>query len=937
MFPALIVAVAVSQGARVESPVPYFEVHSGFWQNLHHFLYELGQRKRVAEGADLWVAAPIDHGPLGLTAAEQPVWDAAVEHYARTWAEKDALFDDDLGELKQVLAAHEADAALPEDLHLPAATRQVLESVAPLYRRAMWPRHDAANRRWFKERAPEVAEAGPVVVPMLERAFDAKFPKAVRLELVGGSTGGGAYTSLRGGPFIVASTLDPRSQDRAGTEILFHESAHAMMESVRPALGPTAGPKLWHAVLFWTVGEALHRHWPDYVPYAEREGVFTELRAPIAAAWLRRLDGKPRLQVAADDLLKRVGAPDPDVAAARAQTVVTGTRTERRLEDAVVPTEVITRAQLEAVGAKNLEQLLLQQPGVEMEYSFRGAGVSLQGLGPEYVLVLIDGERQTGRVGNLLDLTRYSLRDIERVEIIKGPAAALYGSDAIGGVINLITHRPRAKLELLGRAQGGFTNGPGQGLKGDLIDARGHAATKLGWFEGKLGAGYQTQGSYDYDPRDVATSGAGFSRWDVDGLLAAELFGGKARVSAKAGYLRRDLQAVDLAPSGAVFDRRQRSEQFDATVRFDAQPAEHTRLSLWGHTGLFRDQLQQDQRGAAFLDTYTASLDRIYTVDAQLDQQLAEHALSAGVQFLKESLFSSRLSQVGDRYRVGVFVQDEWDVPGLGAVKAKLLPGLRVDVDSQFGTAPTPRLALKLDPHPNVTLRASYGWGFRAPSFQELYLLFENTSVGYVVEGNPKLLAERSQSLNLAADVRLPLEGWLVSASLFHTELTDLITIDTSAPIDPINPTRFKYGNVSSAYAQGLEASLRMRLSRGTYVDLGYVLTDARDNVRQAALAGRAVHKVSGQLTSRYRPLGLELVVRATFIGPRPFYIDENGDGIEQQVWTRGMVNLDAQLTWHPFGWGAIFVGGTNLLNAGDAVYVPQPPRRLTAGVQLEY
>src|SRR5205085_272452 len=125
--------------------------------------------------------------------------------------------------------------------------------------------------------------------------------------------------------------------------------------------------------------------------------------------------------------------------------------------------------------------------------------------------------------------------------------------------------------------------------------------------------------------------------------------------------------------------------------------------------------------------------------------------------------------------------------------------------------------------------------------------------------------------------------------------------------IDPINPTQFKYGNVSSAYAQGLEASLRMRLSRGTYFDLGYALTDARDNVRHAALAGRAVHKVTGQVSSRYRPLGLELVVRATFIGPRPFYLDENGDGVEEQVWTRGVVNLDVQLTWHPFSWGSVF------------------------------
>lgn len=630
------------------------------------------------------------------------------------------------------------------------------------------------------------------------------------------------------------------------------------------------------------------------------------------------------------------GPVDSDAEAARAQTVVTGTRTERRLEDAVVPTEVITKAQLEAIGAKNLEQLLLQQPGIEVEYSFRGAAVSLQGLGPEYVLVLIDGERVTGRVGNVLDLTRFSLRDVERIEIIKGPAAALYGSDAIGGVINLITRRPKKKLELMARGQGGVTMAPSQGLKFDQTDVRANAATKLGFFEGRVGGGYQSSGAFDLDPTDPATNGAGFTRWDVDGALAADFE--RFRVYAKADYLRRDLNAIDLTASGALFDRRQRSEQFSATVGAKATPWDGTNLALWGHTALFRDQLQQDQRGSTALDAYSASLDRLYTVDAQLDHRFSDNTLTVGAQFLRELAYSSRLDRKGERWRVGVFVQDEWDVLGKDdPLQIKVMPGLRVDIDSQFGSAPSPRLAVKLDPHPRVTLRASYGWGFRAPSFQELYLIFENTSVGYVVEGNPDLRAETSQALNVAADVRLPLEGWVASASFFHTDLTDLINIDSSAPIDPINPTRFKYTNVAAAYAQGLEASLRMRLSRGTYFDLTYVLTDARDAANNQPLQGRAVHKVSAQLTAKYRPTGLDFVLRATYFGPRAFYEDRNGDALPDLIWTRGMVSLDAQVTWRPFSWGSIFLGVQNLLGAGDPTYVPQPPRRIIAGAQLEY
>ena len=121
---------------------------------------------------------------------------------------------------------------------------------------------------------------------------------------------------------------------------------------------------------------------------------------------------------------------------------MTSARGERRAGDAVQPTEIITRAQIEALGVRDLPQLLQQHPGVEMVYTSRGTGLRLQGMDHEYVLILIDGQRVAGRSGSFTDISRFSLRDIERVEIVKGPAAALYGADAIGGVFNLITRGP---------------------------------------------------------------------------------------------------------------------------------------------------------------------------------------------------------------------------------------------------------------------------------------------------------------------------------------------------------------------------------------------------------------------------------------------------------------------------------------------------------------
>lgn len=627
------------------------------------------------------------------------------------------------------------------------------------------------------------------------------------------------------------------------------------------------------------------------------------------------------------------GSADDD--RARGQTVITGTRTPSRREDAVVPTEVITRAQIESAGVRDLGQLLTQQPGVDVVYTFRGAGIRLQGLDPEYVLILVDGERVTGRVGTTIDLSRFSLRDVERIEIVKGPAAALYGADAIGGVVNLITRRVTRPWEASLRLQAGNSFKGGQN---DEWDVRAHGGMKRGPFEVRAGGGYRGGRGYDLDPTDAATTGPG--AWRYDGDLAV-LFAPTPRFEAKGrvAYLRRDSEAVDVAPSGAVFDRRGRLEQLDASLGARARPTSSTDLSARVRFGFARDQLLQDQRGAVFLDTYSQNIDRLWEGELQLDQKLGQHLLTVGAAVLTEGLRSPRLTNLeAFRYRFSGFVQDAWDtvIPGT-RTKLTVLPGFRVDYDSQFGGAPSPRLALKADPSPRVSLRAAWGMGFRPPSFQELYLLFENSAVGYLVQGNPDLEPEHSHGLNLSFDWKPPLEGWVVSLSAFRTWILDLIAVNTDQPVDPDNPALFGYANVARAYTQGVEASARIRISSGTYLDLGYMLLDARDELTGRYLEGRAAHRANASLSAKYRTLGLEGTVRATVTSPRPFYEDSDGDGVEDTVWSPVAADLDVQVGYRYRSLFTIFVGVTNLIGTGDARWVPRPPRQFYAGAQIQY
>ncbi|MGQ0506443.1 MAG: TonB-dependent receptor plug domain-containing protein [Myxococcaceae bacterium] len=626
---------------------------------------------------------------------------------------------------------------------------------------------------------------------------------------------------------------------------------------------------------------------------------------------------------AGTDLTAAIFAPDagrllavpssPDVP--ELTTIVTGTRLQQRFKESSVATEVLTKTQIRESGARDAAEALQSRPGLEVLSNVGATAVRMQGLGPEYNLILINGQRTVGKLNGGVDLSRLSAEDIEQIEIVKGPASVLWGSDALAGTINIITRKPQRPLG------GALTASYGVLNQADVEGAAEASSEK--WGVG-LSAGYQRRDGYDYDPSTIATNGS-----SLDGVQTALTgsYGGRQQsgthADVRVSYGRRVQRGIDQSTAGAIFDRVSRDNMIDAlgTVRI---PVGDGNFLISTSTSVFDRRYIYDQRGGFSLDDVEDTLDWNVEVQTQVDQRFGNHTVLGGATFLNERLSSPRLERgQGRRGRFSLFAQDEWKP----TAKLALVGGARLDVDSTFGAVGTPRVAARWSLKESLARRFSSGLGFRAPTFQELLLDFENPSAGYVINGNRDLRPEHSWGTNLNVDWQAT-EKWGFSLSGFWNELWDMIGYASTNEGELL---RFQYVNISRARSRGLESQVRWQASKLFSVEAGYTLTDARNLTEGTPLEGQASHRAILQARFRHRPWGLTAMVRSSYTGPRPFLTDAT------VTRSRGYVMVDARVAKTLGSYVELFVSGSNLAGFGDAAELPIPPRNVFGGVTVRY
>jgi hypothetical protein len=289
-----------------EAP-PLFDFHSGFWINLHHFLYLEALSEKNQKGPHPAIVNQADAETLNsLSKEERTTWNTAVSYYASAVIQRDLLFDQNMGAIKNQLEDAEASPDLTSAA-IPAALKAALLEASPIYRKYWWTRHDAQNRQWIAQVQPLVGKYGEGLKNSLTRIYETPWPgHPVRVDAAVYAGQFGAYTTDEPTRPTI-STTDPANQGNAALEIVFHETSHGMIDKVMDTMhaaetnvntpnqhGSFRSGTLWHAVLFYTAGELVVEQIPGYIPYADKNGLW--VRAwPDPDCSLIKQDWKPHM------------------------------------------------------------------------------------------------------------------------------------------------------------------------------------------------------------------------------------------------------------------------------------------------------------------------------------------------------------------------------------------------------------------------------------------------------------------------------------------------------------------------------------------------------------------------------------------------------------------------------------------------------------------
>jgi outer membrane receptor for ferrienterochelin and colicins len=655
--------------------------------------------------------------------------------------------------------------------------------------------------------------------------------------------------------------------------------------------------------------------------------------------------------------------------------VVTATRSERKLSNLTVPVTIINAKTIQQTGSLRLTDILKEQPGLTMTSGF-GAGVQLQGLNPDYTIILINGEPLVGRTAGVLDLNRIALGNVKKIEIVKGPSSSLYGSEAMAGVINIITDQNTTIPIQFSARYGTYQT------KDISVD---NALNSKSLFYQGFYNYYSTDG-YSIRPNSSSRVRTPITRFTTNQQFKYNI-NNNTNLLLGIRFTKEQIQNDISVSNGGVTIHSNGTENindYNLTATLNHRFSNQLKTSFRSY--LTQYDSKQDLltlSGASYIDLLNHLFHRIENQTDWIVQKNLTAIFGAGsvMEGVKSSRYDSeQLRKTNKIYYA--FTQWEW-VP---TKKLTFIAGARFDQNATFASAFSPKFSMLYKINTIHKLKLSIGQGFKAPDFRQLYLDFTNAAAGgYSVFGSAQaqkvitqlnalgqigilydnfyqlkiLQPEYSTGIHIAWDIE-PNASTFLSFQLFRNDIKNLIEVQQVGAYTS-GAQIFSYLNIGRAFTTGGEFEFRKKITNQLSINGGYqlVITGDKDQIAQikagtvytrdadgnsrrlimsdyVGLPNNSKHKA--QLKFNYNnENGVFANLRFLY---RSKWAVNNTNG--NQVFDNGDSFADGYLSAHSSfgknyknGWG-VQTGCDNITNYIDAVNLPNLPGR-TFFMTLKY
>lgn len=520
------------------------------------------------------------------------------------------------------------------------------------------------------------------------------------------------------------------------------------------------------------------------------------------------------------------------------EVTVTATRTEMAAREAPGSVTIITREQIAQKGAGNILDAIRGTPGLNLQGIGTGGRktISLRGMESKHTLILVDGKRIPSTNDVIGPNTDYQydwipLEQVERIEVVRGPMSALYGADALGGVINIITRKPGKDLTGEARLTSRTTDG-GQGGDGHdvSLNLSGGARNNL---QLEISGQQSRRSAVDskLTPNTSAIEGRENQQLNL-GVNWQPAEGHNIKLEHNTGNEKRWYDTVTRT-----------SAPYQSSYDIDRQ---QTSLGWEGRVGNTKSKLRAYQSD---IDIHNRATNGVAPTDPQkLQEQVVEgntafaigekQFITVGAEHRTEKLIHPKLPNGQDEASVkSVFAQDEIEL----TERTHLTLGARRDDHDTFGGETSPRASIVWDASEQLTLKASYGHGFRAPTLKQVAPGYSFPAGIFIIKSNPDLQPETSNAVELGANYST---GKLeLNAAVFDNKVKNLIDTRFNRNL-PSGIQEWIYDNIDEAKMRGAELSSKLEVTENLRLTGNYQYLDARDGNGQR-LERRPRHTLS--------------------------------------------------------------------------------------------